>query len=287
MDSLWPILDAGFAVFMELAQLALDYLKVIIWPTAVLTLALIYRRPLVSVLHRLRKASGWGVSVEAEARDLAIDSQIVDASEQSVAPPLVAEVDTEQPVTPQTTPDQAAEPEHASDPARDDEVRQLLSRVERLESERASVTHMLRAARVRDGDVIWSSDAELSDSTSGQMRKNRVEAAWITLIGQAYTIGTFLEMPRAERTLPGVLMMLAELGYVKTGPWRIARRLTSLYETIQDDPNPPSEEVVNDFVVAAQNLKNTLQAVEKRLTVRPIRRANGEVIRMAGNDPVG
>lgn len=44
----------------------LEYLKVIAWPVVVLTLSLIYRKPLVGVLRRLHKAAGFGATVELE-----------------------------------------------------------------------------------------------------------------------------------------------------------------------------------------------------------------------------
>lgn len=44
----------------------LEYLKVFAWPAVVLTLALVFRRPLIEVLQRLHKAAGFGASVELE-----------------------------------------------------------------------------------------------------------------------------------------------------------------------------------------------------------------------------
>lgn len=44
----------------------LEYLKVFAWPAVVLTLALVFRAPLIEVLQRLHKAAGFGASVELE-----------------------------------------------------------------------------------------------------------------------------------------------------------------------------------------------------------------------------
>lgn len=44
----------------------LEYLKVFSWPAVVLTLALVFRKPIIEVLQRLHKAAGFGASVELE-----------------------------------------------------------------------------------------------------------------------------------------------------------------------------------------------------------------------------
>jgi len=50
---------------MEIAKLVLEFVKVLIWPTTVLVLALIFRVPIRAVLSRLRKAGlPGGVSID-------------------------------------------------------------------------------------------------------------------------------------------------------------------------------------------------------------------------------
>lgn len=89
-------------LFGKGALLLLEYLKVLAWPLVVLTLALLYKRPLVSVLDRLRKASGFGAILELE-RDSqylaiaavqaeAVDEAASEAEGGGAAPPKENEV---------------------------------------------------------------------------------------------------------------------------------------------------------------------------------------------------
>jgi hypothetical protein len=64
---------------MELAKLILEFLKVLIWPMTIAVLALYFRKPLVAILTRIRKAGlPGGVSIDfqeeiKEAEELAKD----------------------------------------------------------------------------------------------------------------------------------------------------------------------------------------------------------------------
>jgi len=60
---------------MEIAALVLEYLKVVMWPSVVVALALVYRRHLITVLERVRKASGFGASLELADRSLRLAEQ--------------------------------------------------------------------------------------------------------------------------------------------------------------------------------------------------------------------
>src|SRR5882724_2678609 len=69
---------------MEIAKLVLEYLKVVTWPTAVLIIALVYKKQFASVLGRLKKAGlPGGVSLDFYAEVL----EVVQLSEKAEALP--------------------------------------------------------------------------------------------------------------------------------------------------------------------------------------------------------
>ena len=64
-------LDMG-NVTMEVAKLVLEYLRVLIWPVAVVTICLTFRRQVVALLNRIRHAElpgGFAVDIEQEIED--------------------------------------------------------------------------------------------------------------------------------------------------------------------------------------------------------------------------
>lgn len=313
---LYELLAAFFDVAMRVANLLLEYLKVLVWPAAVLTLALIYRRPLISLLHRIREASGWGVSVKAEASDLAVDAQVTRAVEEatvrssqavestSPATPPAAEDTEPRPSTPrpntpaeQTTsgPRPAHEPVEpetvpsATELGRTHQVDQTtLDRIQRaMNDHNHEVTRFKLSRRRPENRTIfsWIPEAEFIEGHSANQRTARVENAWLTLVGLAFTIGKTLNLPGPERTPTNVVLNLAELGYVTVGPWRIAARLERLYDVIKSDPNPPSAEVADDFVEAAHDLTSILVTVNERLKSSQALNANGEPQPTETNDP--
>lgn len=114
----FSLLAAAFDVAMQVAELALEYLKVLAWPMVVFTLALLYRRPLIALLARLRKATGWGATVELadEARQLADESAQIAAIQPSAPAPLYElDQDTTAETASEVEPEPAAEPDPSSE----------------------------------------------------------------------------------------------------------------------------------------------------------------------------
>ncbi len=57
---------------MEIAKLVLEYLKILVWPSVILTIVLIFRRQIESLIERLQEADlpgGVSISLRAEIRE--------------------------------------------------------------------------------------------------------------------------------------------------------------------------------------------------------------------------
>jgi hypothetical protein len=68
---------------MELAKLILEYLRVLVWPAVALSIALLYKRQIVAVLARLRKAGlpgGVSLDFSEEVREVRQLSEKAEAS---------------------------------------------------------------------------------------------------------------------------------------------------------------------------------------------------------------
>lgn len=114
---------------------------------------------------------------------------------------------------------------------------------------------------------FWFSGIE--DATNTRMRRNRIDAAWISLQGVTYDISYKLGIDPTDRTITAVVRELFERGYIKIGPVRIADRLSRLYVAITIDNEPPTEETTKDFTIAAQNLKTILLSANAELPTPP------------------
>jgi hypothetical protein len=55
----------------------------------------------------------------------------------------------------------------------------------------------------------------------------------------------------------------------RVGPWRIAGRLTRLYEAIKEDPAPLSRDTADDFIKTADNLRSTLESAQNHILTSP------------------
>lgn len=266
ISALFDILSTLYGVAMDVLRLALDYLKVLVWPAAVLTLALIYKRPLVSVLERLRKASGFGVTVEAEARELARDVQLSTLLE------AVTEAGPQQQEGALPTGPSGLPRDPVTDPT---ETKDYRSEAGLGAQDRASSANSdARSDRPRGRWIkvpkhaFPSFSSEIYASTLGSItseeeveesRRSRIDRAWVTLTGMAYVIGKFLDMERSDRSIAEVAKRLSEEGLTTIGTWRIAVRLTRLYSQLATDSDPLSATVTTDFVLSAENLRARLQ----------------------------
>ncbi|MFG6101460.1 hypothetical protein U2F10_04360 [Leptothoe sp. EHU-05/26/07-4] len=70
---------------MEIAKLLLEYIKVLAWPSVILTIVLMFRKQIESLIKRLEKADlPGGVSISLRAEIL----EAKKLSEQVIAEPL-------------------------------------------------------------------------------------------------------------------------------------------------------------------------------------------------------
>ncbi|WP_406157750.1 hypothetical protein [Streptomyces canus] len=74
---------------MDSAQLALDYLKVVIWPATTITVLILFRRQVQELVSRITRASAFGLEIETAARgaQVAAEEAATTADEQLEAPP--------------------------------------------------------------------------------------------------------------------------------------------------------------------------------------------------------
>lgn len=315
MEFPWPSLTAGFDAFMKLAQLNLEYIKALVWPLAILSLALIYRRPLTQLLGRVREASGWGVSVKAEADELAIDAQITRVIEETAArvargtsngeaqPAVGSEAKAEETIAPTgsgpspdrpapESPDPVSIPRSESAPTPHSDEATTLINFLKLDIAREQARALegwgpLASGLSRDRlkSLTLASAASLVEGDDAQQRANKIEFAWLTITGLAYAIGTQLDLPRKQRTLTGVIWRLLDLGYLRAGTLHLAGRLERLFEIVQADENLPAAEVTSGFLVAAAELTEILKSVDRRLRSESVQFANGEPRASEAGDP--
>lgn len=244
---LHALFNEAFSIVMQLATLTLGYVTVLAWPAAVLILALLYRRPLVNLINRIRKGSGPGFSFEAEALDVAIDAKLVNQEQQDatvIVPPISAVV---RPAT-------DAEAEHA---------RQADNQPRDEPSTRPTGPN---PRDIPDDEGFYLHEAfEMSEASRARINRNRIEAAWLALQIAARNATRYLDFSSDDLGLSRTLRRLAERGYTKTGPWRVASRLERLRDSIDEQEEVVSDETANFFVSAAENLKDVLYDIERMI----------------------
>ena len=88
-----------YPLSMKVAELVLDYVKVLIWPSVVLTFGLLFRKHIIELIRRIRHAElPGGVAID-------VGQEITDAKELSAkvqAQPLLPDKSRGQPVIPLT-----------------------------------------------------------------------------------------------------------------------------------------------------------------------------------------
>lgn len=234
----------GHTDMMDLAavlDIILQYLKVLAWPLVVLILAIVYRRPIVTLLERLKKYSGWGQTVELGdfARDLNAKSAEV-----------VAEVVTAEPEE-STTPT----PETPSPPTADPPLRSYLVRPTPVldDHQRALVNYL----------------SNLDPQRFAPTARDMIERAWSNVNEVANQIRRELDLsPWAAKGLTMFSHALVQMNLISIQTANLAAGLDELHRNIQradDDDITPY--VVSDFVSTAENLQQALTQVRNTITL--------------------
>lgn len=237
----------GFEVFMQLAQLLLDYLKVLAWPIAVLILALVYKRPIIGVLARLRKATGPGVALELDARELVQDARQIATVDASTIHIASASPSADVPDTAEAPADPVDDA--ASSPAPPDRA-PLVDDYDYLRSRRAADS--LRYDTGRDAILPRNPNAAI------------IVAAWADVVDDAGQVAKVLHVPDGGWSVPVITNMLTERGYINSSFEAIVRRLQNLRNDAAASPEPPTEEVVVDFLATCMLVREQLQKAFRR-----------------------
>lgn len=224
----------------EILDIILQYIKVLAWPIVVLILVLVYKRPIIGVLARLRKASGPGVALELDARELAEDAQeiaAVEATHVIVTPP--AEPDNTL-GTADATP-KADSPATGTSPASVQELR----------------------ARHPEHDLRY-------DTAWGTLRPRSANAAivlsaWSDVVDDATPVARALRLPDGSWSIPHLATVLTQRGYISSSYPTIARRLQSLRNAVAASHEPPTEDAVVDFLSTSLLIREKLQSALKQI----------------------
>lgn len=225
-------------------DIILEYLKVLAWPVIVFILALLYRRPLIGVLERLRKATGWGATVELErieneARVLADESsEIVSKNEQEQIPAAPAEAH------------QTPEPGLSTD----DTVTsaQIIELFDRITNYAGS--QGLQSLQTPPITLI---------------RRFIVEEHWDRLENEAAVVRKLLGLNRNQaRFIPSLFSQLVYRGLADRDTEDVALRLHTLRNKIRhadDGDYPLSPTATDDFIETTNNLTAILTRIKYTL----------------------
>lgn len=227
----------------EILDIVLQYLKVLAWPLVVFTLALIYRKPVITLLQRLKKYSGWGQTVELGDEARTLKEQSEDVLERQTAPtvteeapetaPPAADAPTEQPPASDTTP--PAEAPH---------------RV-------WQITHSREAKRAD----LFNKLATLPSTDFRTASHRAISRAWKSLLMTCGALANRLDLAPTS-SLNRVAYVLASRGLVDVETAQIAIRLTELYTELRETEGQGHNiYVISDFVDTAENLQVLLEQV--------------------------
>ena len=232
-------------------DIILEYLKVLAWPAIVLTLALIFRRPLIDIFKRLQKASGWGAQLELrqEIREVADDS--------STTPEAIAE--TAEAIA--ETADAAADPsppEPAQQPGK---------------KPTTPAGRAIRDIHGRDGKYTQATikagraaaETILASPLKRKEYRARMLITWYELEEVVERLGQHYGLPKGMRRVHTLVRHLSSIGHISQELESVAIRLTMLRDRLEDgaweDLTPQAAE---DFIVAARNIQTALERDEKR-----------------------
>lgn len=234
-------LHSGHTDLMELQDwldIVLRYLQVLAWPVVVFILALVYRSPIVMLLQRLKKYSGWGHSVELhdllrEAKDTSAEA-LVDETTRSEVTQI-----TDEPVQAPATAEQAPGSNgSASMP---------------------TIAANLFDTQRRRGEAVQA----LDPANFGPSARVIVNRVWDDLQAVVDRIIEDLNLEPAESTsLRNVAVALVNRALINEKTALVAFRIDDLHKTILRVPNfELTSYMVGDFTEAAWNLQQVLEQV--------------------------
>lgn len=213
----------------------LEYLKVFAWPAVVVTLALVYRKPLIEVLRRLHKAAGFGATVELER---AFEQNARSLNEANL-PELPPETERESPEPDAPAPTRESPPDPVPDPKK-----------------------IWGAAALRN---FWATNPETAarlgfpypDEDRDPERYGRMMLAWAHLEAKAVKLGMLIGLnPSSARNL-GVLsgglldrkLISHETAEIARSLQRLRNELAHEVENISISPS-----LTSNFVQTAEKL---------------------------------
>lgn len=267
-------LTAGFDVFMQLARLTLDYLKILAWPAVVLILALAFRKPLIGVLTRLHKASGLGMNIVLTQEFADNAREIVEDLEESPK-----EAVDEKPSSPPaqvnpTSPPAQVKPTSPPAPVkhRMDALENALKiepiTVEDLRRSNDAFSHTLKIEPITAGDfrhrnLVLGNGLRLRDPAAEQMiNYGRIIAAWTQLERTAKQIAEAKKLT-GQRTVRTIARKLQAEHHISDATVDAAADLQDLYNRIRHELGNAliTDRTAEDFVAAAARLESTFRSV--------------------------
>lgn len=221
---------------IQILEIALEYLKVLAWPIVVFTLALVYRKPLIAVLQRLKKYTGLGQTLilGEQARDIREDSEELLHTESTAAgqaPPQEAATDSDE-STPAPTPADAG-----------------------ITPTRPDTRYVPTPAKQALFDQIANNDP-VSLPTGA---RRAISAAWRDLYKTTQAIADWLDLEAKRRNLTGVTTALVERKVLGGDAVTLAFRLTELHDALLHQPDEDfSLEALVNFLQASDNMGKLL-----------------------------
>lgn len=244
---------------MELGEwldIILQYLKVLAWPLVVFTLAIVYRKPVITLLQRLKKYSGWGQTVELgdRARDLNLESVEVLSETLPPEPEPEPEPETE----PGTGTGRADTPATRANVAGPPEAPSLSS-------------YRIRTLPELDADerIIVHYLGSLDRQHFERAAQDMIENAWIGVERVARQIANEINLESwATKGLTMFSHGLATRNLISIQTANLAAGLDELHRNIQrasaDELTPY---VVSDFVSTSERLAQAMQQVLNSITL--------------------
>lgn len=228
----------------EILEMVLAYLEVLAWPLVVFTLALVYRKPLVTVLQRLKRYSGWGQTVELveQARDLKEDSEVVLARELTTPE---AKVPSARVVLPEAngSPDVGSKPMPERPPGKE-----------------------VRDSHAALRQEFFKQIASIDPVKFPTGARRAVSSAWRSLLNTSEALAKRLHLDPGEVSLNALAVALVNRGLISKSSALIAFRLSELYSNIiHSNDRDLNIETVANFTDSAANLESLLAQVLESL----------------------
>lgn len=269
------------------ALLLLEYLKVLIWPVVVLILASIYRKPLVSVLYRLRKASGLGATVELENQSLELAQAAVSATvleEQASEPGIVVVPDADEdnlspdpdlesapeeaahldsPVSTSATSRPVSVPPKDAESFSDQVIRQWL-KSRNKESSASALESVIRHMSI---DNDWSYARGRLGPSDESTNLNRIWNSWRQLEGVSSKSSELLGLSDRPRSVRVIARALHKRELLSAGVIPLVDELVDLRNRIfhPSDDIQLTTDLADGFVVSAEAIAKMMRIANSKL----------------------